>query len=173
MRNILKGEMRMAKDESFDVVSTVDMQEVDNAVNQVNKEISQRYDFKNSKSDVSTEGNNLKIISDDEYKLTSVIDILKTKLIKRKVSIKNLSYGKVEEASGGLAKQTVEIKQGIETDIAKKIVKDIKNLKIKVQAQIMDDMVRVSGKNRDDLQTVMQHLKEQDYGLELQFTNYR
>lgn len=163
----------MAKDASFDVVSNVDMQEVDNAVNQANKEISQRYDFKNSKSEVKIEGEDLKVIADDEYKLTSVIDILQTKLIKRKVSIKNLDYGKVEEATGGLVRQIVKIKQGIETEKTKKIVKDIKGLKLKVQPQINDDLVRVSGKNRDDLQKVIQFLKDQDYDLELQFTNYR
>lgn len=163
----------MAKDASFDVVSEVNMQEVDNAVNQTNKEITQRYDFKNSKSNVSVEGNEIKIIADDDFKLKSVVDILQSKLIRRQVSIKNLEYGKVEEASGGLVRQIVKVKQGIETEIAKKIVKDIKNLKIKVQAQIMNEQVRVSGKKLDDLQVVIQFLKEQDYGLELQFTNYR
>jgi len=163
----------MAKDSSYDIVSIVDLQEVNNAVNQANKEISQRYDFKNSKSNVSVEDNNIKVIADDEYKLDSVTDILKTKLIKRKVSIKNLDYGKVDNASGGLVRQNITIKQGIDTEAAKTIVKDIKNLKIKVQAQIMNEQVRVSGKNKDDLQNVIQFLKEQDYGLELQFTNYR
>jgi len=156
----------MAKDASFDIVSEVNMQEVDN-------EITQRYDFKNSKSNVSVEGNEIKIIADDDFKLKSVVDILQSKLIRRQVSIKNLEYGKVEEASGGLVRQIVKVKQGIETEIAKKIVKDIKNLKIKVQAQIMNEQVRVSGKKLDDLQVVIQFLKEQDYGLELQFTNYR
>lgn len=145
----------MAKDASFDVVSEIDMQEVDNAVNQANKEISQRYDFKNSKSEISIENGDLKVVADDEFKLKSVIDILQSKLIRRKVPIKNLDYGKVEEASGGLVRQIIKIKQGIETEIAKKIVKDIKTLKLKVQAQIMSDQVRVSGKNRDDLQTVI------------------
>lgn len=163
----------MAKDASFDVVSVVNMQEVDNAVNQTNKEISQRYDFKNSKSQVSIEGEELKVIADDDFKLRSVIDILQSKLIRRQVSIKNLEYGKAEEASGGTIRQIIKIKQGIETELAKKIVKDIKNSKIKVQAQIMNDQVRVSGKNRDDLQAVIALLKEQDYNIELQFTNYR
>jgi len=163
----------MAKDASFDVVSEVNMQEVDNAVNQTNKEISQRYDFKNSKSQVTLEGGELKILADDDFKLRSVIDILQSKLIRRQVSIKNLEYGKVEEASGGMVRQIIKVKQGIETELAKKIVKDIKNSKIKVQAQIMNDQVRVSGKNRDDLQAVIRLLKEQDYNIELQFTNYR
>lgn len=163
----------MAKAESFDVVSRIDMQEVDNAINQTNKEISQRYDFKNSKSQVSLEDGNLKIIADDDFKLRSVIDILQSKLIRRQVPIKNLEYGKAEEASGGTVRQLIKLKQGIETDTAKQIVKDIKNLKLKVQGQIMDDQVRVSGKSRDDLQAVISFLKEQDYKLELQFTNYR
>lgn len=163
----------MAKDASFDVVSKVDIQEVHNAVNQTNKEISQRFDFKNSKSTVSLENEELKVLADDDLKLRSVVDILESKLIRRKVSIKNLDYGKVEEASGGMVRQSAKIKQGIETEQAKKIVKDIKNSKIKVQASILEDHVRVSGKKLDDLQTVMQMLRENDYGLELQFDNYR
>lgn len=163
----------MAKDSSFDIVSVVDMQEVNNAVNQANKEIAQRYDFKNSKSEITIDNENLKIISDDQYKLESVIDILQTKLIKRNVSIKNLEYGKIEEASGGTVRQIVKIKQGIETEKAKEIVKVIKETKIKVQAQIMDDQVRVTGKNKDDLQEILHLLKEKDFNIELQFTNYR
>ena len=163
----------MSKAESFDVVSRVNMQEVDNAINQTNKEISQRYDFKNSKSEVSLEDGNLKVVADDDFKLKSVIDILQSKLIRREVPIKNLEYGKVEEASGGTVRQLIKLKQGIETDTAKKIVKDIKNLKLKVQGQIMDDQVRVSGKSRDDLQEVISFLKQQEYDVELQFTNYR
>ncbi len=163
----------MAKDESFDVVSKIDMQEVDNAVNQTTKEIQQRYDFKNSKSTVSVEDGNIKIVSDSENKLKSVIDILQTKMIRRKVPIRNLEYSKVEDASGGLVRQVIRLKQGIETDTARKMVKDIKGLKRKVQAQIMDDQLRVSGKNRDDLQAVIAFLKEQDYQLDLQFINYR
>jgi uncharacterized protein YajQ (UPF0234 family) len=151
----------------------VDMQEVDNAINQTIKEIEQRYDFKNSKTKLVLEDKELKITTDDDFKLRSVVDILKTKLIKRHVAIKNLDYGKVEEASGGTVRQVIKIQQGIETEKAKQIVKDIKNLQIKVQSQIMEDQVRVSGKNRDDLQTVIQFLKEKDYGVELQFVNYR
>ncbi|MFV9509948.1 YajQ family cyclic di-GMP-binding protein [Tepidibacillus sp. LV47] len=163
----------MAKEASFDIVSKVDMQEVDNAMNQAKKEISQRYDFKNSKVEISLEGDQIKILADDEYKLKAVIDVLQTKLINRKVSIKNLEYGNIEDASGGTVRQMIKIKQGIETEIAKQIVKDIKNLKLKVQAQIMNDQIRVSGKSRDDLQSVIQFLRGQDYSLELQFTNYR
>ncbi|KJS21500.1 MAG: hypothetical protein VR72_10165 [Clostridiaceae bacterium BRH_c20a] len=165
----------MAKDESFDVVSEVNMQEVDNAVNQTNKEIKQRFDFKNSKSEVSLEEDKkeIKIIADDDFKLRNVIDILQSKLIRRQVSIKNLEYGKVEEASGGTVRQIIKVQQGIETELAKKIVKDIKNLKIKVQTQIMNDQIRVSGKARDDLQAVIKFLREQEYNIELQFINYR
>lgn len=163
----------MAKNESFDVVSRIDMQEVDNAVNQTTKEIQQRYDFKNTKSKLSVEDENIIIISDNEYKLKSVIDILQSKMLRRKVPIRNLEYGKVEDASGGLVRQAIRLKQGIETETARKMVKDIKGLKLKVQAQIMDDQVRVSGKNRDDLQKVIVFLKEQNYQLDLQFINYR
>jgi len=165
--------MFMAKEASFDIVSEVDMQEVDNAINQAKKEISQRYDFKNSKVEIDVDEDQLKILAEDEYKLGSVIDVVQTKLINRKVSIRNLDYSKIESASGGAVRQVIKIKQGIETEIAKQIVKDIKNSKIKVQAQIMNDQVRVSGKNRDDLQAVIQLLKSQDYNLDLQFTNFR
>lgn len=163
----------MAKDVSFDVVSKVDMQEVDNAINQTKKEISQRYDFKNSKTEVSIEDNDLKITTDNEFMLKNAIDILQSKLIRRQVAIKNLEYGKVEPASGGLVRQIIKIKQGIETEKAKEMVKDIKSSKLKVQTQIMEDQLRVSGKNKDDLQAVIGFLKEKDYNIELQFVNYR
>lgn len=163
----------MAKDPSFDVVSKVDMQEIDNAVNQTKKEISQRFDFKGSKSEVTVEADAVKILADDDFKLKSVIDVLQTKLIKRGISIKNLDYGKVEDASGSMVRQIIKIKQGIETELAKKIIKDIKAAKIKVQMQIMDDQIRISGKKRDDLQGVIAFIKEQDYDIDLQFINYR
>ncbi|HHT64148.1 MAG: YajQ family cyclic di-GMP-binding protein [Bacillota bacterium] len=163
----------MAKNESFDVVSKVDMQEVDNAVNQTKKEISQRYDFKNSKAEISLEDGGIKIIAEDDFKLRSIIDVLKTKMINRKVAVKNLEFGKVEEASGGMLRQRINIQQGIDMEKARQMVKDIKSLKIKVQAQIMEDRLRVSGKSRDDLQSVIQFLKEKDYQIQLQFVNYR
>lgn len=163
----------MASEASFDVVSKVNLQEVDNAVNQTVKEIGQRYDFKNSQTEISLNGEEIKIVSDDDYKLKSVVDVLQTKLIKRGVSIKNLEYAKVEAASGGTVRQMIRIKQGIATETAKLMVKDLKSLNLKVQAQIMGDQLRVSGKSRDDLQTVIQALKAKDYGVELQFTNYR
>lgn len=163
----------MAKDESFDIYSKVDMQEVDNAINQTTKEISQRYDFKNSKSEVVLEGDSIKILADDDYKLRSIIEILKTKMVNRKVPVKNLSFEKVDDASGGMLRQFVKIQNGIEQEKAKAIVKDIKELKLKVQAQIAGDQIRVSGKSRDDLQAVIQALKAKDYGVELLFGNYR
>lgn len=163
----------MAKDASFDVVSEVDMQEVNNAVNQTLKELTQRYDFKGSKSVVEIEGSSVKILTEDDMRLKSIIDILQSKFIRRGVSIKNMDYGKSENASGGMVRQIVTIKQGIESDVAKKLTKDIKDSKIKVQTQFMDDQLRVSGKKIDDLQAVIALLKEKDYGLELQFKNFR
>ncbi|MCL0063013.1 YajQ family cyclic di-GMP-binding protein [Peptococcaceae bacterium] len=163
----------MAKECSFDVVSKIDMQEVKNAVNQTNKEISQRYDFRDSKAEVVLEEDTVKILADSDFQLKSVIDILQSKLIRRKVAVKNLEYGKVESASGGMVRQSISIKQGIDDKTAKKIVKDIKSLKLKVQTKIMEDQLRVSGKKKDDLQKVIQFLKENDYGLELQFVNFR
>ena len=163
----------MAKNESFDITSTVDMQEVDNAINQTNKEIRQRFDFKKSIAAVSQEDGNIKIVGEDDFRIRSVVDILETKLIRRGVAVKNLDFGKVADASGGNVQQVITIKQGIDKETAKKMVKDIKNLKIKVQAQILEDQVRVSGKKRDDLQEVIAFLKTQDYKQELRFTNYR
>ena len=163
----------MAKEESFDVVSKVDMQEVDNAVNQTRKEINQRYDFKNSKTQINIEEGSVKIVTENDFRLRSIVDTLQSKMINRKVAVKNLEFGKIEEAAGGMVRQLIRIKQGIETDIAKQMVKDIKGNKIKVQAQIMGDQLRVSGKSRDVLQTVIHFLKENDYGVELQFVNYR
>jgi uncharacterized protein YajQ (UPF0234 family) len=165
----------MAKGNSFDIVSEVSLQEVDNAVNQTIKEITQRFDFKGSKAEVElVKDDEIKIIADDEYKLKSIIDILQSKMIRRGVSLKFLEYGKIEPAAGGTVRQIITIKKGISTEKAKEIVAFIKQLKLKkVQAQIQDDQVRVSGKERDDLQTVIQAIKDKDFDLELQFTNYR
>ena len=159
----------MAKDCSFDVVSEVDMQEVDNAVNQAKKEIGTRYDFRGSKAEISLEGDTIKIIGDDEYKLNAIIDVLKGKMVKRNVAIKNLDYGKVEPAAGATVRQIITIKKGI----TKENAKAIKNMKIKVQASIQEDQVRVSGKDKDDLQAVIQMLKQLDIPVELQFVNFR
>lgn len=160
---------------SFDIVSKVDLQEVSNAVQQAVKEISQRFDFRGSKSSIELDkGNNvITIISDDEYKLKSVVDILESKLIKRKVPIKALSYGKVESALSGTVRQPVTLQQGIPTEKGKEIVKVIKNTKLKVQAEIQKDQLRVRAKKIDDLQSVMQLLKEKDMGIHLDFVNYR
>ena len=163
----------MAKDCSFDVVSEVDMQEVDNAVNQAIKEIGTRYDFRGSKSEITLEGDTIKIISDDDYKLGAVVDVLKGKMVKRNVSVKNLEFGKVEAASGATVRQIVTIKKGISQENAKKVTKAIKDMKIKVQASIQGDQVRVSGKDKDDLQAVIQMLKNLDVPVELQFVNFR
>jgi uncharacterized protein YajQ (UPF0234 family) len=163
----------MAAENSFDIVSKIEMTEVTNAVTQAMKEISQRFDFKGSKSDIAQEKEALVIVSDDEYKLKSVIDILQGKLVKRGVPVKNLTYGKVEPALGGTVRQRITLQQGIPTDKAKEIVKAIKDAKMKVQASIQADQVRVSGKNRDDLQAVIALLKGREFGIELQFTNYR
>ncbi len=163
----------MAAENSFDVVSKINMAEVTNAVSQAMKEISQRFDFKGSKSNITQEKDALIIVSDDEYRLKSVIDILQNKLVKRGVPIKNVSYGKVEAALAGTVRQRLSLQQGIPTEKAKEIVKAIKDSKIKVQASIQSDQVRVSGKSRDDLQTVIQLLKGKEFGISLQFENYR
>lgn len=158
---------------SFDIVSKVDLQEVSNAVQQATKEIDNRFDFKGSKSAVSLEGDTLIVVSDDEYKLGSVIDILQSKLVRRNVPIRNLDYGKIEPAAGGTVKQTIRLRQGIEQDIAKKINVMIRDSKRKVKSQIQGDQIRVSGKSKDDLQAIMAMLREADLPLALQFTNYR
>lgn len=158
---------------SFDIVSKVDMQEVDNAVNQAVKEIGQRYDFKGSKSEITMEKEAVKVLSDDDYKLKAVIDVLQSKFIKRNISIKFLDYGKVEPASGGMVRQLINVKQGISKEKGKEIIAVIKDSKIKVQAQIQDDQVRVTGKNRDDLQATIALLKGKDLDVEMQFTNFR
>lgn len=163
----------MAKDASFDVVSKVDMQEVSNAVVQANREIETRFDFKGSKSEIKLDDEALTLISDDEYKLSQVLDVLQTKLVKRDVSLRALKAGKMEPAAGGTVRQTYQLVQGIDQDAAKKITKLIKDSKMKVQSQIQGDQVRITGKNRDDLQQVIQLLKSEISDLPLQFTNYR
>ncbi|MEG0774541.1 YajQ family cyclic di-GMP-binding protein [Clostridium sp.] len=163
----------MASSYSFDVVSEVNMQEIDNAINQALKEIKQRYDFKGTKTEIELGKDEIKIISDDEYKLDSVIDVLKTKFVKRGISSRALEVGKIEEGSMGAARTTAKLVKGIATEKAKKMIADIKASKIKAQAQIMDNQLRVSAKEKDDLQAVIQLLKSNDYGIDLQFTNYR
>ena len=163
----------MAKDSSFDIVSNINMPELDNALNQTMMEIRQRFDFKGSISEVKLEGDVLKVVAEDEFKLKSVNDILQNKLIKRGVSIKFLEYGNIESALGGTAKQEIKLKQGLSQEKAKEIVKLIKDNKLKVQAQIQADQIRVSGKSKDDLQTVIITLKKANLPVELQFVNYR
>lgn len=165
----------MAKQNSFDVVSQVEMDEVKNAVNQASKELFQRFDLKGTNSSIELDDKEGKLIlaSADEYKLKAVTDILQGKLIKRGVSLKALSYGPIEPATKGTVRQTVTLQQGIPTEKAREIVKIIKKAKFKVQAAIQEDSVRVSGKDRDTLQAVITLLKEQDLGIDMQFANYR
>ncbi len=165
----------MADLSSFDVVSQVDLQEVKNAVDQTLKEIRQRFDFKDSKSDVTLKDKEkeLTVVADDEYKLKAVLDILKTKCVKRGVSLRALNYGKVEEAQGGTVRQVITIQSGLTGEQAKEISKVIRDAKRKVQAQIQGDQVRVQSKSRDELQTAIALLKQKDFGVDLQFVNYR
>lgn len=165
----------MAQEFSFDVVSKVDLQEVSNAVQQASKEISTRFDFRGSRSKIEWNDKDLllTLTSDDEHKLKSVVDILETRIVKRGIAVKSLDYQKVEPAANATVRQTAKIQQGISSDKAKEIVKAIKDRKLKVQASIQADQVRVSGKSKDDLQGVMALLRGQDFGVPLQFTNYR
>jgi len=162
-------------DNSFDVVSVVDMPEVLNAVQQARKEAQTRFDLKDSKSqiDLNEKDKKLVIQSVDDFKLKAVVEILQQKLAKRKVPLKNFSYGPITPAAGSTVRQEVAIQSGIPVEKCKEIVKKIKDSKIKVQASIQSDLVRVSGKSRDLLQEVIQLLRGSDFGLELQFTNYR
>ena len=163
----------MPQESSFDIVSKTDMQEILNALQQAKKEMQTRFDFKGSKSDVELSEEEIILLSDDEGKLRSVRDILETKLVKRGVSLKAIDYGKVEDASLGSVRQRAKIVQGIESEKAKAIVKAIKDAKIKVQVSIQGDQVRVAGKSKDDLQRAIQLVKEKDFGIPLQFVNYR
>lgn len=163
----------MAKDSSFDVVSQVNMQEMDNAVNQVKKEIEQRYDFRGSNASIELEEKCVKIAAEDEYKLETITDMLRVKMAKRGISLRCLVSGKVEPAAKGTVRQQLDIQQGIPKDKAKAIVAAIKATKLKVTAQMQDDQVRVSGAKKDDLQAVIQTLKAGDFGVDLQFINMR
>lgn len=165
----------MADQSSFDIVSRVDMQEVKNALDQTMKEIRQRFDFKNSKSEITLneKDSELVVVSDDEYKLKAVLDILKGKCVKRNVSLKALSYGKVEEALGGTVRQVIKIQSGLTTEKGKEISKELRDAKLKVQAQIQGDQVRVQSKSKDELQGAIAFLKQKDFGVDLQFINYR
>lgn len=163
----------MSSENSFDIVSKLDLQELTNAVNQTEREITNRFDFKGSKSSLDLEKDALIIASDDEYKLGAVIDILQSKMVKRGIALKNLDYGKVEPASGGTVRQRLGFKQGIDQDNAKKINVLIRDSKLKVKSQIQGDQIRVTGKSRDDLQQIIQLLRNADLPLDLQFTNMK
>ncbi len=165
----------MAAESSFDIVCKIDMQEMDNAINQATKEVEQRFDFKGSKSDLvldKTKGE-LTLTTEDDFKLKNLNDILQSKIIKRGISLKTLNYGKVEAAAGSTVRQVITLQQGIPQDKAKEIVKIIKNTKLKVNASIQQDQVRVTGKSRDDLQAIIAKLKTEDLGIDMQFINYR
>lgn len=163
----------MAKDASFDIVSEFDMQEMDNAINQTKKEIITRYDFKGSKAEVNLTKETITLTAENDSKINAMIDILQSKAIKRGLSLKIFDYGKIETTAGSMVKQVITLKQGINQDMAKKIVKEIKESKLKVQSSIQGDVVRVTAKNIDDLQTVITLLKEKDLDAPLQFINYR
>ena len=158
---------------SFDIVSKIDAQELDNAIGQTMKEVAQRFDFKGSVSNVETAEGKLVLTSDDEFKLKSLKDILEGKLVKRGISLKFLDYQKIEPALGGVVKQEVVLKQGIPREKAKEVIEKIKATGLKVQSQIQGDDIRVSSKSKDDLQKVIVTLKGVDIGIVLQFTNYR
>jgi len=165
----------MASDNSFDVVSKVDIQEVKNAIEQASKEVNARFDLKDSKSKIELVENNeaLQLASASEYSLKAVIEILSQKLVKRGVSLKNLEYEKIEPAANSSVRQKIKLKQGVNSDAAKKIVAMIKESKLKAQASIQGDTVRVVSKDKDILQQIMGKLRAGDYGVALQFTNYR
>jgi uncharacterized protein YajQ (UPF0234 family) len=163
----------MAKDSSFDIVCNIDMQMVKNAIQQTIKEIRQRYDFKGSKSDVTLEDHTVVLVSESDYRINSIADILNSRLFKSKISLKALEWGKIEPAAGGMVRQKITIQQGIPGEKAKEVVKIIKQTKLKVQAQIQKDQVRVSGKKKDDLQAVIELLKEKDLKVDMQFANFR
>ncbi|PLY00821.1 MAG: YajQ family cyclic di-GMP-binding protein [Desulfuromonas sp.] len=158
---------------SFDIVSQVDMQEVDNAINQVRKEISQRYDFKGTHNEIELANGVVTVLAADDYKLEAINGLLRERLVRRKVSPKCLDFGKQEPASGGAVRQRISIVEGVSKEKGKDLVKRIKDTRLKVQPQIMDDQVRVSGKKIDDLQEVIQFLKGLDLDIELQFINMR
>lgn len=163
----------MASNSSFDIVSKADMQEVDNAINQAEKEISQRYDFRGVTAEIERTEDDIKIHAQDEFKLKSIVEILMAKMVKRGVSPKFFDGQNVESAASGTVRQNFKIKNGISKEKAKEISKDIKNSKLKVQSQIIEDALRVSGKEKDALQAVIHMVQDKDYGIELQFVNYR
>ncbi|MDR0787616.1 MAG: YajQ family cyclic di-GMP-binding protein [Gemmatimonadota bacterium] len=166
----------MAKNSTFDITSDIDLQEVDNAINQARKEVGQRYDFKGSAAEIDFDKDapSLTLTADDDYRLKSLIDVVQTRLIKRNVPIRNLDYGEIEPASGGKVRQVIRLQQGIPVEKGKEIIRSIKDGGFKkVQAQIQDEQVRVQSASIDDLQDVIKYLREKDFGIELQFGNFR
>jgi uncharacterized protein YajQ (UPF0234 family) len=164
----------LASEASFDVVSKIDQQELDNALNQARKEIGGRFDFKNSKTDIAYDGKSvITLVSDDELKMKNVVDIIQSKAVKRGIDIKAFELGTLEPAAQNTVRQTITLRSGIPKDKSKALMEAIKSLKLKVNAQYQDEQIRVSGKSRDDLQKVIAHLKAMDYELPLQFVNYR
>src|ERR1051325_794281 len=163
----------MAQQNSFDIVSQVDRAEITNAINQTLKEVKQRFDFKGSQASVALEEKELLLTAEDETRLRNMNDIFQQKLVRRGVPLKAMSYGKIEPAASGTVRQQVQIQQGIPQEKAKDIVKTIKDSKVKVQASIQGDTVRVTGRDRETLQQVIANLKAKDFGINMQFTNYR
>jgi len=163
----------MAQQNSFDIVSQVDRAEISNAINQTTKEVRQRFDFKGSSANVQLEPNDLVLAAEDETKLKNMNDILQQKLVRRGVPLKALNYGAIEPAAGGTVRQRVHLQQGIPQEKAKEVVKFIKDTKAKVQASIQGDTIRVSGRDRDELQGIIAKLKDRDFGIHMQFANYR
>src|ERR687894_1809324 len=163
----------MAQQNSFGIVSKVDRAEITNAINQTSKEVRQRFDFKGSRAEVTLEEHDLVLHAEDETKLRNMNDILQQKLVRRGVPLKAFNYGNIEPAAGGTVRQRAQIQEGIPQEKAKEVVKFIKDSKVKVQAAIQGDIVRVSGRDRDTLQDIIAKLKEKDFGIHMQFTNYR
>ncbi|MCL5058099.1 MAG: YajQ family cyclic di-GMP-binding protein [Actinobacteria bacterium] len=163
----------MSKENSFDIVSRVDLQEIDNTLNQVMKEIRSRFDFKGSKCSVEFSDGSILMHADNDFKLKSLVDILEAKAVKRGINLKSFRYGKIEKASGDTVRQKAEVVQGVDKELGREIIKLVKEAKLKVQASIQEDQVRVTGKNRDDLQKVIQLIKDRDWEIPLQFVNMR
>jgi uncharacterized protein YajQ (UPF0234 family) len=163
----------MASESSFDVVSRVDNQELDNALNQARKEIANRFDFKHSKTSIDFDGKKITLISDDELKMRNVVDVLRSKAVRRGIDVKAFDFGEIEPAAGGTVRQAVTLRSGIPKEKSKALLEQIKSLKLKVNAQFQDEQIRVSGKSKDDLQKVINALRAMEFELPLQFVNYR
>ena len=163
----------MASEASFDIVSRIDQQELDNALNQARKEIENRFDFKNSKTSIDSDGKKITVVSDDELKMKNVIDVIESKAVKRGIDIKAFDIGDIEPAAGATVRRVIVLRNGIPKDKSKPLMEKIKALKLKVNAQYQDEQIRVTGKSRDELQKVIAELKAMNYELPLQFTNYR